>query len=105
MTCRSSHSKPALLLWAAAVARLLLLSSVASAQGFEIKSVAEKKIQQLPPGPSFWRIDTFPTLEQANAAAEPTALVAEVAGKVWLFTRTQHSRGFLLILINDRPHP
>ena len=30
------------------------------AHKFEIKPVAEKKIQQLPPGPLFWRIDNFP---------------------------------------------
>ena len=86
MTCHSFHSNRALLLWAAAMAGLLLSSSVASAQEFEIKSVAEKKIQQLPPGPLFWRIDNFPILAQAHAAAGPAALVAEVAGKVWLFT-------------------
>ena len=40
----------------------------------------------MPPGPLFWRIDTFPTLAQAQAAAGPTALAAEAAGKVWLFT-------------------
>jgi hypothetical protein len=50
------------------------------------KPVAEKKVQQLPPGPLFWRIDNFPTLAQAQAAAGPTGLAAEVAGKVWLFT-------------------
>jgi len=86
MTCHSFHSKRALLLSAAAMAGLLLFSSVTSAQEFEIKSVAEKKIQQLPPEPLFWRIDNFPTLAQAQGAAGPTALVAEVAGKVWLFT-------------------
>jgi hypothetical protein len=86
MTCHSFQSKRALLLWAAAMAGLLLSSSVASAQEFEIKSVAEKKIQELPPGPLFWRIDNFPTLAQAQGAAGPTALVAEAAGKVWLFT-------------------
>jgi hypothetical protein len=64
----------------------MLSPSAASAQKFEIKPVAEKKIQQLPPGPLFWRIDNFPTLTQAQAAAGPTGLAAEVAGKVWLFT-------------------
>jgi hypothetical protein len=71
---------------AAAIAGLVLSPSTASAQKFEVKSVAEKKIQQLPPGPLFWRIDNFPTLAQAQAAAGPTGLAAEVAGKVWLFT-------------------
>ncbi len=60
--------------------------SPASAQQFEIKPIAEKKIVQLPPGQLFWRIDTFPTLDQAQTAASPTALAAEAAGKVWLFT-------------------
>jgi hypothetical protein len=71
---------------AVAMAGLVLSPSTASAQKFEIKPVAEKKIQQLPPGPLFWRIDNFPTLAQAQAAAGPTGLAAEVAGKVWLFT-------------------
>ena len=71
---------------AAAMMGLVLSPSTASAQKFEIKPVAEKKVQQLPPGPLFWRIDNFPTLAQAQAAAGPTGLAAEVAGKVWLFT-------------------
>ena len=69
-----------------AMTGLLLSPTSAFAQKFEIKPVAEKKIQQLPPGPLFWRIDNFPTLAQAQAAAGPTGLAAEVAGKVWLFT-------------------
>ncbi len=74
----------ALVPWVA-VAMMLSLST-APAQKFEIKPVAEKKVQQLPPGPLFWRIDNFPTLAQAQAAAGSTGLAAEVAGKVWLFT-------------------
>jgi hypothetical protein len=72
--------------WAIAASALLLTPSIASAGKFEIKPVAEKKISQLPPGPLFWRIDNFPSLAQAQAAAGPSALAAEVAGKVWLFT-------------------
>jgi quercetin dioxygenase-like cupin family protein len=71
---------------AVAMSGLLLSASTASAQKFEVKPVAEKKIKQLPAGPLFWRIDNFPTLTQAQAAAGPTGLAAEVAGKVWLFT-------------------
>ena len=71
---------------AVAMMGLVLSPSTASAQKFEIKPVAEKKVQQLPSGPLFWRIDNFPTLAQAQAAAGPTGLAAEVAGKVWLFT-------------------
>ena len=72
--------------WAVAMAGLLLSPSSAATLTLEVKPVAEKKITRLPDGPLFWRIDNFPTLAQAQAAAGPTALAAEVAGKIWLFT-------------------
>ena len=53
---------------------------------FVIKPVAEKKLKELPPGPLFWRIENFPTLAQAQAAASAASLPVEAAGKVWLFT-------------------
>jgi hypothetical protein len=66
---------------------VLLIPSTATAQPkLEIKSVAEKKLKQLPAGPLFWRIENFPTLSLAQAAAGETALAAEVSGKIWLFT-------------------
>jgi quercetin dioxygenase-like cupin family protein len=74
-----------LLLWVTAIMGLLL-STTAQAQKFNITPVAEKKVSQLPPGPLFWRVETFPTLAKAQAAAGPTALAAEVDGKAWLFT-------------------
>ena len=79
-------SRHAALVGIAAILGILLTSSSASAQQFEIKSIAEKKIPQLPPGPLFWRIENFPTLAQAQATAGPSALAAEAAGKAWLFT-------------------
>ena len=59
---------------------------LAWAQEFVIKPVAEKKVQQLPPGPLYWRVESFPALATAQAAAGPTSLAAEVSGKAWLFT-------------------
>jgi quercetin dioxygenase-like cupin family protein len=59
---------------------------VAAQQALVIKPLAEKKVSKLPEGKLFWRIETFDTEEQAKAAASPTALVAQTAGKVWLFT-------------------
>ncbi len=66
---------------------------------YVVKPVAEKRVRQLPQGPLYWRIETFPTLSQAEAAIAPdrwnpntvsyegsTSLAAEVAGKDWLFT-------------------
>ena len=70
----------------AAIVGVALTSSSAPAQQFEIKPIAEKKIPRLPDGQLFWRIDNFPTLAQAQAAAGATALAAEAGGKAWLFT-------------------
>lgn len=72
------------LLIAAVVA--LGLCVPAWAQEFRIKPVAEKRLKGLPPGPLYWRVETFATLGQAQAAAGATALPVEVHGKAWLFT-------------------
>lgn len=55
-------------------------------QPLVIKPLIEKKVADLPAGTLFWRIENFPTLALAQSAASPHALVAESAGKVWLFT-------------------
>jgi len=55
-------------------------------QKFVVKQLAEKKVAELPAGSLYWRIENFPTLAQAQAAAGPMALAAESGGKVWLFT-------------------
>jgi len=59
-------------------------------QPLVIKPLAEKKVAELPAGPLFWRIENVQlhcvTLAQAQAAVGPYTLVAESAGKVWLFT-------------------
>jgi len=86
MLPRQSTSRRTSFVWLAAMAASLLVSGSAAAQQFEVKAIAEKKVRQLPPGQLFWRIDTFPTLAQAQAAAGPTALAAEASGKAWLFT-------------------
>lgn len=81
-------------------AALSLWSSPVAAQGqYVVKPLAEKKVKRLPDGALYWRVETFPTLEEARSAAGPdgwnpdsvsyqttTSLVAEAAGKVWLFT-------------------
>jgi hypothetical protein len=57
---------------------------------FAQQPLAEKKVAELPAGPLFWRIENVElhcvTLAQAQAAVGPYTLVAESAGKVWLFT-------------------
>ncbi|TIX78468.1 MAG: cupin domain-containing protein, partial [Mesorhizobium sp.] len=65
---------------------LMTSASMPADSKFAVKPVVEKKLKELPPGPLFWRLENFPTLAQAQSAAGPTSLAAEVAGKVWLFT-------------------
>jgi mannose-6-phosphate isomerase-like protein (cupin superfamily) len=55
-------------------------------QALVIKPLAERKVSELPPGELFWRIENFDSPAEASAAAGPWSLVAESAGKVWLFT-------------------
>jgi hypothetical protein len=74
-------------------------ADAAEEQRYVVKPIAEMKVKQLPQGPLYWRVENFPTLEQAKAAAGryrwnpdtvsyegSPALAAEVAGKAWLFT-------------------
>jgi len=79
---------------------ILFAPSPATAQAqYIVKPVAEMKVKQLPKGELYWRVENFPTLEDAKAAALPyrwnpdtvsydglPSLTAEVAGKAWLFT-------------------
>jgi hypothetical protein len=85
-----------------AVLPLVLLPSTliaAQEQKYVVKPVAQKKVAQLPDGPLYWRIETFPSLTDAKAAVGPdgwdpaavryrttTALMAEVDGKVYVAT-------------------
>lgn len=55
-------------------------------EGFEIEVLTEKEVAELPAGPLFWRIETFTTLEEAEAAAGDWGLAAVAGGKAWLFT-------------------
>lgn len=69
-----------------ATVALAFVSSGKADQPLTITPLAEKKISELPKGEMFWRIENFPSAEAARAAASPWSLVAESAGKVWLFT-------------------
>jgi hypothetical protein len=65
----------------------LALGPVALAQQpLAIKPLAERKIDRLPGGELYWRIENVDSLAAAQAAAGAWGLAAEAAGKVWLFT-------------------
>jgi len=76
-----------LLMQVIVVSALVLPQSPAiGQQALVVKPLVEKKLTELPPGPLFWRLENFPTLEAAQAAASPTSLAAQSRGKTWLFT-------------------
>jgi quercetin dioxygenase-like cupin family protein len=75
---------------------VFLVASTAGGQQQQplvIKALAEKKVSQLPDGPLFWRVQNFPTLAEAQAAAGPWGLAVEARGKVWLFKLGPASEG------------
>jgi hypothetical protein len=78
--------------WRAAQTAVVVVALLASSSGvggqpaLVVKPLAEKKVARLPAGPLFWRIETFATRAEADRVAQDTSLVAESAGKVWLFT-------------------
>jgi quercetin dioxygenase-like cupin family protein len=51
-----------------------------------IKPLAERKLDVLPAGPLFWRLENFASLAEAQAAAGATSLAVQAGGKAWLFT-------------------
>jgi hypothetical protein len=57
-----------------------------ASRDFVVESVAERTLDVLPNGPLYWRIETFPTLEDAQASATPASLAAAVSGRFWLVT-------------------
>ena len=65
---------------------LALPSTAIGQQALIVKALSEKRIMELPSAPLFWRIENFPTLAQAQAAAGSTGLAVESEGKAWLFT-------------------
>ena len=66
---------------------LVLAALGAAAQTpLSIKPLAEKKVSQLPPDPMYWRIENFPSIDEAKKAAGEWSLAVESAGKAWLFT-------------------
>lgn len=48
--------------------------------------IASRKVAQLPAGPLYWRLETFPTVAAAQGVAASTSLIGEAEGRVWLFT-------------------
>ena len=69
-----------------ALAGCLLSLPAGSQQALSIKPLAEKRVDRLPGGTLFWRIENVASVADAAAAASPWSLTVQAAGKVWLFT-------------------
>ena len=48
--------------------------------------ITNEALGQLPRGPIFWHLDTYPTRAGAETAKGPRGTVVEALGKIWLFT-------------------
>jgi hypothetical protein len=48
--------------------------------------LARRTVKDLPKGPLFWYLVSFPTLTAAQAAAGPSSVVATAEGRHWVFT-------------------
>jgi mannose-6-phosphate isomerase-like protein (cupin superfamily) len=57
---------------------------------FVVENVGERTLDALPDGLLYWRIETFPSLQAAQAAASPTSISAAVSGRFWLVTLGEH---------------
>ena len=70
------------------LACVLAISPAFGHEPLNIKPLVERTVDSLPDGTLYWRIENFSDIAAATAAAGPWSLVAEAAGKVWLFTLT-----------------
>jgi quercetin dioxygenase-like cupin family protein len=75
-------------LFLALVLAVALVPAATAHEALNIKALTERTVESLPEGTLYWRIENFPDNGTATAAAGPWSLVAEAAGKVWLFTLT-----------------
>lgn len=53
---------------------------------FLVEPVAEKVVEDLPSGPLYWRVESFPSLAEAQRMAGPHTLAADAWGGSWRFT-------------------
>jgi mannose-6-phosphate isomerase-like protein (cupin superfamily) len=69
-----------------AASAALLIPAAFAETPLLVTPITEKKVATLPAGDLFWCIETFSSVAQAQAVAGKWGLVAQSAGKIWLFT-------------------
>jgi quercetin dioxygenase-like cupin family protein len=73
-------------LWLALILWCILPRAAGAQPALAVNTLADKRATQLPAGPLYWRLETFPTRAATEAAAGPTGLVAELGGTIYLAT-------------------
>jgi quercetin dioxygenase-like cupin family protein len=70
-----------------AIAAALPAAALAEAK-FTVSPLAELKVTELPADPLYWQVRSYPSIGEAEAAADPgsTSLAAEFDNRAWLFT-------------------
>jgi hypothetical protein len=53
---------------------------------FVVEQIATRTVERLPEGALYWRIESYPNLAAAEAAAGRLSLAADASGRSWLFT-------------------
>lgn len=51
-----------------------------------VEPIVDRTVNRLPEGALYWRVETFPSIAAASAAAGPFGLAAEAWGQAWLVT-------------------
>lgn len=65
----------------------LVLATMAAAQpALSIRPLAEKRVNSLPAGALYWRVESLASSTVAPPAVGPYSILVEAAGKTWLFT-------------------
>jgi len=57
-----------------------------AAEGPGANALASVPVAELPPGPIYWHLDTYPTRAEAEVLSGARSTVVEAFAKVWLFT-------------------
>jgi hypothetical protein len=77
--------------------------------GMECAILVHKRITALPPGPTVWRLETFPSVEAARRFESPRSVIVTAASKIWLMTlgprRERSSGGTLVAEVGPLPLP
>ncbi len=62
------------------------MQDLPASREFVVEQIAARSVERLPDDTLYWRIESYPTLAEAEAAAGRFSLAADASGRSWLFT-------------------